>query len=487
MRYSWAELTQKHNPTVHFIGIGGIGMSALAYYALHNGMKVQGSTLVGDAFILEQLQKKGGKVFYAHSTELIHDDVDYVVTTTGIPAHNPELQEAERRGIPIFHRSDFLRMILEHKKVLAVSGSHGKTTTTALLGAVLDHGKMDPTIFCGGIINAYKHNVRIGESPWAVVEADESDKKSLVNFESIWGSIVTNIAAEHMENYTSFDDLLANFYAFISKASHHVILCWDNEHIRALAETHNLTHKPTCVSYGFHPDALVRGQNVRCQKDGNVFDIFFQTCSTHWKDIYLPLKGHHNVSNAIAVAAMGKRLGISEEKVKEAFLHFQGVHRRLTLVGTSNGITVFDDYAHHPSEIHITLQGVRATLSPQQKIIAICQPHRYTRVHAHMDAFARCFSHADVTVILPLYSANEAEIPNVNSAVLWNKLCQNGTKAFFQEDDSPEGLAACVLHHATAGDVVVCMGAGSITSIAHALPHSMENQSQKGGEAHYGS
>lgn len=475
MTQRWSNFSQGKNLTFHFVGIGGIGMSALAYFCLHNGFHVQGSTLGGDHFILEQLQKMGGKIFYSHAKELISDTVDCVVTTSGISPYNPELQEAEKRGIPIFHRSDFLRIILEEKNVLAVAGTHGKTTTTALLGTVLDHVKMDPTIFCGGIMNIYKNNLRISASPWAVVEADEHDKKSLLNFENIWGGIVTNIEAEHLENYESFEDLIENFGKFLSKISHKAAVCWDDENIRTLSGKYDFSKK--VISYGFHPDAHVQGQNVRHQKDGSIFDVLFQKCDTQWKDVNLSLKGLHNVSNALAVIALSREIGVTEEKIREAFRAFQGVKRRLTLTGTSNDISVFDDYAHHPSEIHTTLHGIRLGLSPQQKIIAICQPHRYTRLHAHMETFATCFTHADIVLVLPIYSANEEEIPGTNSTVLWEKLCKNGIKAFLEHNDSPEIISSFLLHHAAPGDIVVCMGAGTITNIAHALPQAMNNGS----------
>lgn len=451
------------------MGIGGIGMSALARICLARGYSVQGSDI--GSYGATALIACGARVFQGHEGERLDASVSAVVVSSAISRENPEWQEAMSLGIPVYHRSVFLRKLVSPHKTIAISGAHGKTTTTSLMGWLLDRAGYDPLIICGGIMNNYGSNVRCGNGEWAIVEADESDCSHL-NFDALEISVALNVEPEHMETYGTFDTLLKTFVQFIQKPVRTSVVCMDDPGIQSVVRAAGDDHAPI-LSYGIQGKADVTAQNISFSQKGAEFDVIFSN-GERWERVFLALFGRHQILNALAVVSVARSLGICEAMVRDAFGTFLGVSRRMTVTGYEAGITFIDDYAHHPTEIHAVLSALRE-IFPDKQIFALCQPHRYSRLRDCFDDFATCFSAADRAFIFPVYSAGETPIPGINSETLCAQARSLGHKVTFMDAcmTDVDKIHDVIRVLASSGGIVICLGAGDITKLAHALPNAL--------------
>jgi UDP-N-acetylmuramate--alanine ligase len=459
--------------TLHFVGIGGIGMSGIAE-VLHNlGYAVQGSD-VADNYNVQRLKKLGIKVEIGHKAENL-GEASVLVVSSAIKPDNPELLAARAALLPVVRRAEMLGELMRLKWSVAVAGTHGKTTTTSLVAAVLEGANFDPTVINGGIVNAYGTNARMGAGDWMVVEADESDG-TFVKLPATIG-IVTNIDPEHLDHFGSFDGVKAAFERFIENIPFYgfAALCIDHPEVQAMIPR---VSDRRIVTYGFSPQADVRAVNIQPGADGSVFDV---TISERLADprtiqgVRLAMLGMHNVQNALAAIAVANEMGVDNEAIKGALSKFQGVKRRFTKTGTWNGVTIIDDYGHHPVEIQAVLKAARQALraSPGSKVIAVVQPHRYTRLMSLFEEFCTCFNDADMVVVADVYAAGEPPIEGINKEALVEGLQAHGHRQVMALS-SPEALPDLVREHTKPGDLVVCLGAGNITQWANSLPGQLE-------------
>ncbi|MGO4831591.1 UDP-N-acetylmuramate--L-alanine ligase [Rhizobiaceae sp. 2RAB30] len=455
---------------VHFIGIGGIGMSGIAE-VLHNlGYKVQGSDQAESANV-QRLRDKGIECFVGHRPENL-GDAEVVVVSTAIKKSNPELVAAREKLLPIVRRAEMLAELMRFRNAVAIGGTHGKTTTTSMVATLLDAGGLDPTVVNGGIINAYGTNARMGDGEWMVVEADESDGTFLKLPADI--AVVTNIDPEHLDHYGSFDKVREAFRDFVENVPFYGfgVMCTDHPEVQALVSR---IEDRRVITYGENAQADVRFENHRFDGAASLFDVVFRDRKTGAKaairDLRLPMPGRHNVSNATAAIAVAHELGISDEAIKRGLGAFGGVKRRFTHTGSWNGVEVFDDYGHHPVEIKAVLKAARD--SAKGRVIAIAQPHRYSRLHDLFADFAACFNDADTVMVAPVYAAGEEPIEGVTSEALVARIRAGGHRdARFIE--GPAAIAPIVRSLANPGDFVVFLGAGNITQWAYALPKELE-------------
>ena len=451
---------------IHFIGIGGIGMSGIAEVLLNHGYVVQGSDLKSSK-LTARLAAKGATVFEGQRAENL-DGAEVVVISSAIKPGNPELDEARLRGLPVVRRAEMLAELMRLKSNIAVAGTHGKTTTTTMVAALLDHGKFDPTVINGGIIHAYGSNARVGQGEWMVVEADESDGTFTRLPATI--AIVTNIDPEHMDHWGDFDALRRGFHDFVSNIPFYglAVCCTDHAEVQALVG--RITDRRV-VTFGFNAQADVRAINLRYEKGAAHFDIVLQAEDRVIEGCTLPMPGDHNVSNALSAVAVARHLGMKPEEIREALAGFGGVNRRFTRVGEVNGVTIIDDYGHHPVEIAAVLKAARQACDG--RIIAAHQPHRYTRLASLFDDFCTCFNEADVVAIADVFGAGEDPIAGATRDDLVAGLIAHGhrhARAIRDEDD----LERLVREQARPGDMVVCLGAGSISGWANGLPARLE-------------
>jgi UDP-N-acetylmuramate--alanine ligase len=450
--------------TIHFVGIGGIGMSGIAEVMHILGYKVQGSD-VAEGYVVEGLRKAGIPVEVGHRPENL-GDAAVVVISTAIKKDNPELVCAYERRIPVVRRAEMLAELMRLKSTVAVAGTHGKTTTTSLIAAMLDAGGIDPTVINGGIINAYGSNARLGTSEWMVVEADESDGSFLRLDGTL--AVVTNIDPEHLDHYGSFDKVKDAFVEFVENVPFYgaALLCVDHPEVQTIIPR---LRDRRVVTYGFAALADVRGENVRPVPGGNRFDVSLRNRSGEVStiaDIELPMPGRHNVQNALAAIGVAAELGIPNETIARGFEKFGGVKRRFTKVGEIEGATIIDDYGHHPTEIRAVLSAARE--GAQGRVIAVVQPHRYTRLRDLMEEFQGAFNDADVVYVTPVYAAGEEPIEGVDSEALAEGLKQRGHRAVKAVADLDE-LCLSLRDLAASGDMVICLGAGDITKWAAGL------------------
>jgi UDP-N-acetylmuramate--alanine ligase len=460
---------------VHFIGIGGIGMSGIAE-VLHNlGHRVQGSDQ-SDGANVQRLRAKGIEVHVGHTAENL-GDAEVVVVSTAIKKDNPELVAAREKLLPIVRRAEMLAELMRFRNAIAIGGTHGKTTTTSMVAALLDAGGLDPTVINGGIINAYGTNARMGEGEWMVVEADESDGTFLKLPAEV--AIVTNIDPEHLDHYGTFDAVRAAFRQFVENVPFYGfgVMCLDHPEVQALV---GRIEDRKVITYGENPQADVRYSNVRLEGTHSIFDVEIRRRRTgrvfNFKDLRLPMPGRHNVANACAAIAVANRLDIPEEAIRKGLSSFGGVKRRFTLTGTWNGVQVFDDYGHHPVEIKAVLKAAREAC--QGRIIAVHQPHRYTRLSSLFEDFANCFNDADTLLLAPVYAAGEDPIEGANAEALVERIRAGGHRDA-RSLPSPDQLAPIVAGIAQPGDFVILLGAGNITQWAAALPRELEAFSGK--------
>jgi len=458
--------------TLHFVGIGGIGMSGIAE-VLHNlGYSVQGSD-ISDNPNVKRLKTLGMRVFVGHEPSNV-DDAAIVVISTAIKRDNPEVVAARARMLPVVHRSEMLAELMRLKWSIAVAGTHGKTTTTSLISTVLDAAGLDPTIINGGIINAIGTNARLGEGDWMVVESDESDG-SFVKLPATIG-IVTNIDPEHLDHHGSFENLQAAFQSFVQNIPFYgfAAMCLDHPTVQALIPR---VSDRRIVTYGFGPQADVRGVDVEITPAGSMFTTVITDRMTgerrRLEKMKLPMYGRHNVQNALAAIAVAAEMGLPDEVLRTALERFEGVKRRFTKTGEAGGITVIDDYGHHPVEITAVLSAARQAC-PEGKVIAVVQPHRYTRLRDLFEDFCSCFNDADAVLVADVYPAGEQPIEGATGAALVEGLRYRGHRNAATLGD-PVELAARIVDIAGPGDMVVCLGAGNITAWAQALPEQIRH------------
>ena len=450
--------------TIHFVGIGGIGMSGIAEVMHNLGYSVQGSD-IAEGYVVEGLRVRGIKVMIGHKAENL-GDAAVVVTSTAVKRDNPEVAAALEHRVPVVRRAEMLAELMRLKRTVAVAGTHGKTTTTSLVAALLDAGGVDPTVINGGIINSYGSNARLGESEWMVVEADESDGSFLRLDGTI--AVVTNIDPEHLEHYGSFEAIKAAFVEFIENVPFYgcAVLCIDHPEVQAVIPK---VRDRRVVTYGFSAQADVRGENVTPIPGGNRFDVVIRQrdgSQRRIEGIELPMPGRHNVQNALAAVAVAVEMGCADSVIQTGFAKFGGVKRRFTKVGEIDGVTIIDDYGHHPVEIRAVLAAAREGV--QNRVIAVVQPHRFTRLRDHLEEFQAAFNDADMVYAAPVYAAGEAPIDGVDSAALIDGIKARGHRAAHLIA-SADALAAELAQVAQPGDMVVCLGAGDITKWAGGL------------------
>jgi UDP-N-acetylmuramate--alanine ligase len=457
--------------TIHFVGIGGIGMSGIAEVMHNLGYSVQGSD-IAEGYVVEGLRKRGIKVMIGHDAANVAGAA-VVVTSTAVRRTNPEVAAALEQRIPVVRRAEMLAELMRLKRTVAVAGTHGKTTTTSMIAAMLDAGGVDPTVINGGIINSYGSNARLGASEWMVVEADESDGSFLRLDGTI--AVVTNIDPEHLDHYGSFDAIKQAFVEFIENVPFYgaAILCVDHPEVQAIIPK---IRDRRVITYGFSAQADVRGDAVTPVPGGNRFDVVVRQrdgSSRQIDGIELPMPGRHNVQNALAAVAVALEMGCDDAAIQRGFAGFAGVKRRFTKVGEVGGATIIDDYAHHPVEIRAVLSAARE--GAKGRVIAVVQPHRFTRLRDLMEEFQGAFNDADVVYAAPVYPAGETPIEGIDSEALVAGLRARGHRDAATVA-GPGELAAELAATLEPGDTVVCLGAGDITKWAAGLAEAIAGQ-----------
>ncbi len=471
--------------TLHFVGIGGIGMSGIATLLASLGYDVQGSDMADSANVA-RLRKSGVRVAIGHDgSHIRNEDKDLpaaVVVSSAIKDDNPELVAARSAKVPIVQRAEMLAELMRLKSAVAVGGTHGKTTTTSMVGQMLDQAGFDPTVVNGGIVNDYGTNTRFGQSSWMVVEADESDG-SFIRLPSTV-AVVTNIDPEHMDHYGSFDKVKNAYRRFVLNLPFHgyALLCIDHPEVQTLAAQ---VSDRKVITYGFNPQADILAENVRSNASGSLFDVTFAGWMNEdgqdlvIKDIHLSMLGKHNVQNSLVALGVAKEMNVPVDVMKKALANFGGVKRRFTKTGVVNDITIIDDYAHHPVEIDVVLKTARSAVKEVGgNVIAVMQPHRYSRLDDLFEEFCRCFNDADHVIIADVYEAGEKPIEGADKESLVKGLKTHGHRSAQVLSDK-EDLARVIGDIAQAGDYVILMGAGNITHWAYDLPDKLSAELHK--------
>ena len=457
---------------IHFVGIGGIGMSGIAEI-LHNlGYQVQGSDVAEGANVA-RLRNLGIQVIVGHAADNVAN-AQVVVVSSAIKRENPEITEALARMIPVVRRAEMLGELMRLKWSIAIGGTHGKTTTTSMVAALLESAELDPTVINGGIINAYGTNARLGDGEWMVVEADESDGTFTKLPATI--AVVTNMDPEHLDFYGGFEAEKEAFRTFVQNIPFYgfAALCIDDSDVQSLI---GQISSRRLVTYGTNPQAEVRGENLRTGPGGIAFDVVIDSRDDRarmLKGLELPMFGAYNMLNALAAIAVANEMGITDEAIARGLKEFSGVKRRFTKTGETGGVTVIDDYGHHPVEIAAVLKAARAVT--RHRVIAVVQPHRYSRLKDLFEEFCACFNDADSVIVANVYPAGEAPIDGINRDALIQGLRTHGHRQVSPLDD-PDDLPALVREMAVPGDLVVCLGAGSISNWANDLPDALRRLS----------
>jgi UDP-N-acetylmuramate--alanine ligase len=455
---------------IHFVGIGGIGMSGIAE-VLHNlGYVVQGSDLVVNNNI-NRLRGLGVNVLIGHAEKNL-GAAAVVVISSAIKAGNPELDEARKRFTPVVRRAEMLGELMRFKSAIAVGGTHGKTTTTSLVAALLEVAGMDPTVINGGIINAWGTNARLGSSEWMVAEADESDGTFVKLPSTI--AVVTNIDTEHMDYFGSYEFLQDAFISFVEQIPFYgfAVLCIDDAGVQTIIPR---VSDRRIITYGVSPQADVRVVDISSTVRGSNFEIIITDRKSGDERVidklFLPMAGNHNILNSAAAITIAIELGLSDNLIRNALKNFTGVKRRFTKTGVVDGITIIDDYGHHPVEIAAVVNAARMT-APGGRVMAVVQPHRYTRLRDLFEDFCTCFNDADIVVVADIYAAGELAIEGVTQVSLIEGLRSHGHRVVIPLQH-PDDLATIVNEHMGPGDLVVCLGAGNITVWANDLPSNL--------------
>ena len=455
--------------TIHFVGIGGIGMSGIAEI-LHNlGYSIQGSDIAESANV-QRLRNLGIDISIGHDGSNLKKS-EVIVISSAVKSDNPEVVEARARLIPVVPRAEMLAEIMRLKWGIAVAGTHGKTTTTSIIAAVMDAGQFDPTVINGGIINAYGTNARLGDGDWIVVEADESDGTFMKLPVTI--AVVTNIDPEHLDHYGDFDTLKAAFVTFVQNIPFYgfATMCIDDPEVQALISA---VSDRRIVTYGLSPQADIRATEISADPAGSHFNVIVSnritSTSVDLGRFTMPMVGHHNIRNALAAIAIAQEMGIEADVLRQALNDFSGVKRRFTRTGVVNDVTIIDDYGHHPVEIAAVLAAART--STRRNVIAVVQPHRYSRVRDLFDEFCTCFNDADTVIVADIYPAGEAPIPGIDRDALVDGIRTRGHRHVLALPDA-DSLPSLVANLARPDDFVICLGAGNITAWANDLPAAL--------------
>jgi UDP-N-acetylmuramate--alanine ligase len=455
---------------IHFVGIGGIGMSGIAEVLVNLGYKVTGSDVAESANV-KRLREKGIHIAVGHDAKNV-DDAAVVVVSSAIKRDNPELIAARGKRLPVVRRAEMLAELMRLRSAVAIAGTHGKTTTTSMVAALLDAGELDPTVINGGIINAYGTNARLGAGNWMVVEADESDGTFLKLPADI--AIVTNVDPEHLDHFQTFDAVKAAFQAFVENVPFYgfAVMCTDHPEVQTLV---GRIIDRRIITYGENPQADARLVDLSHENGASTFTVVFRGRDGAGEhrigDLTLPMPGRHNALNAVAAITVAHELGVSDERIRKALASFGGVKRRFTRTGDWNGVAIIDDYGHHPVEIAAVLKAARE--SSKGRVIAVMQPHRYTRLQQLFEPFCTCFNDADTVIVADVYAAGEAPIPGIDRDHLVAGMRARGHRDVIALENS-EKLASLVKGIAQPGDMVVCLGAGNITQWAYALPGELK-------------
>ena len=456
--------------TLHFVGIGGIGMSGIAEVLNIEGYTIQGSDIKESANV-QRLRDQGIEVFIGHDGAYV-TNVAAVIISSAVKDDNPEVMAARAGNIPVVRRAEMLAQLMQMKFAIGIGGTHGKTTTTAMVGQMLEAAGLDPTVINGGIVNSYGTNTRIGKSDWMVVESDESDG-TFIKLPSS-AVAITNIDPEHLEHYGgSFDVLKEAFKTFVTNIPFYgfAVVCIDHPEVQALIPQ---IKDRNIITYGFSQQADIRAENLRTDKNGTTFDIYADRFDSVLKDIFLPMLGEHNVQNSLVAVATALQLNIAPALIKKGMEGFTGVKRRFTQTGLVNNVTIIDDYAHHPVEISVVLKTARSAVAGTSgRVIAIAQPHRYSRLNDLFDDFCTCFNEADSVIIADVYEAGESPIEGRNKDALVEGIRGYGHKDV-QGLESRDALPALLADIVKPDDYVICMGAGDITAWAYDLPEQLE-------------
>ena len=460
---------------LHFVGIGGIGMSGIAEVLHELGYQVQGSDVSENANV-QRLRANGIVVTVGHDAKNL-GNAQVVVVSTAVPRDNPEVVAARAKLIPVVRRAEMLAELMRLKWSVAIGGTHGKTTTTSLVAAVLEGAGLDPTVINGGIINAYGSNTRLGSGDWMVVEADESDG-SFLRLPAVI-AIVTNMDPEHLDHWGTKEAMEAGYRQFVANIPFYgfAVLCIDHPAVQQMIPDLS-DHR--VITYGFSPQADVRAERIISSKDGATFEVRVSDRITgrarRHGPFKLPMLGNHNVQNALAAIAVALEMEIDEQQIKSALANFAGVKRRFTKTGEAGGISVIDDYGHHPVEIAAVLKAARQ--AGARDVIAVVQPHRFTRLQSLFEEFCACMNDASTVIVADVYPAGEQPIEGVDKEALVEGLRARGHRSVVSMAD-PSHLSEMVHAIARHGDYVVCLGAGNITQWAAALPQQLaELQSQ---------
>jgi UDP-N-acetylmuramate--alanine ligase len=459
---------------IHFVGIGGIGMSGIAEVLMSYGYTVQGSDLKRSP-LTQRLERLGATVHIGQRAENL-DEAEVVVISSAIKPGNAEYDAARARGLPIVRRAEMLAELMRMKSNVAVAGTHGKTTTTTMVAALLDAGALDPTVVNGGIIEAYGSNARMGQGEWMVVEADESD--GTFNRLPATIAIVTNIDPEHMEHWGTIEALRQGFDDFVSNIPFYglAVCCTDHPEVRSLVG--RITDRRV-RTFGFNAQADVRAVNLRYEGGAALFDVALQSEDQVIEGCRLPMPGDHNVSNALAAVAVARHLGVPKDVIRDGLAAFRGVARRFTKVGEWRGVPIIDDYGHHPVEIAAVLKAARQAIAPGGRVIAVHQPHRYSRLSTLFEEFCGCFTEADVVGIAEVFSAGEDPIEGASRDDLVAGLIRTGHRHARAVHDEAD-LARLVREQARPGDIVVCLGAGTISAWANGLEAALGGETALG-------
>lgn len=457
------------NEHIHFIGIGGYGMSAIARVLLEMGYRVTGSDVASNK-LTEALAQKGAEIHLGHDGALVNS-VDRVVYSSSIPADNVERKAAQEQGIPVYHRSQMLALLLNDKKGVAVAGAHGKTTTSSMIAQTMEEGGVDPSYIIGGEVVSLGSNAKAGSSDWVVAEADESDGTFLEYYPHI--AVVTNIEPDHLENYEGdFENLKRAYRRFLQQVNTDglAVLGWDDHYVREIADD----CRGRVVTYALDRPADVMATDIRQHLNTLTFTVHAHGTALGEMTLHVP--GRHNVANALAATAVCLEAKMPFSAIVEGMAHFRGAKRRFQVIGEEDGVLVVDDYAHHPTEIRTTLNGLKAM---NRRILAVFQPQRYSRTHLLMDEFSRAFGEADQLVISSIYSPpGEPPIEGVTSERLVEMVRQN-SNPHAQFRDTKEEVEEWLLEHTRPGDLVITMGAGDIWRVAHNLVPALHKRGKK--------
>ena len=453
---------------IHFVGIGGIGMSGIAEVLLNLGYKISGSDAVSSE-TTRRLRNLGALVAHGHAPDNI-GNADVVVTSTAVRGDNPEVMEAHRKNVPVIPRAEMLAELLKMKFSIAVSGSHGKTTTTSMLSAILAQGGLDPTMVIGGKLASIGSNARLGDGDIIVAEADESDGSFLKLSPVI--AAITNIDREHLDYYPGIEEIKAAFLTFANIVPFYgcTVICIDDENVRSIAAS----IKRRVTTYGIKEPADYTASDIRLLDTKTVYRLLHRGEDLGEMELIVP--GLFNVYNSLAAIAIGRELGMDTGTIREGLAAFTGVQRRLELKGTAGGITVVDDYGHHPTEIRATLSAARQRW--KGRLIVVFQPHRFTRTQALFDEFVVSFQDADVLIINDIYPASEEPIPGINSAALWASIKENGHPCVEYIARVPKTVEY-LMETAVPGDTIITLGAGGVYKVGEAFLERMKKESKK--------